>query len=74
MELDSITLDLLLPRIPIKHVRKELGLDSSNGLKRLELRGSSSSSFELFVVSFMQEDIYIGHTALVLTLGLQVFS
>ena len=23
-----------------------------------------SSSFKLFVVSFMQEDIYIGHTAL----------
>ena len=31
-------------------------------------------SFELFVVSFMQEDVYIGHTALALTLGLQVFS
>ena len=33
-----------------------------------------SSSFELFVVSFMQEDVYIGHTALALMLGLQVFS
>ena len=32
-----------------------------------------SSSFELFVVSFAQEDVYIGHTALALTLGLQVF-
>ena len=35
---------------------------------------SSSSSFELFVVYFMQEDLYIGHTALALTLDLQVFS
>ena len=34
----------------------------------------SSSSFELFVVSFMLEDVYIGYTALALTLGLQVFS
>ena len=33
----------------------------------------SSLSFDLFVVSFMQEDVYIGHTALALTLGLQVF-
>ena len=33
---------------------------------------SSFSSFELFVI--MQEDVYIGHTALALTLGLQVFS
>ena len=29
---------------------------------------SSSSSFELFVVSFMQEDVYISHTALALML------
>ena len=35
---------------------------------------SSSSSFELFVVSSMQDDVYIGHTALALTLGLRVFS
>ena len=35
---------------------------------------SSSSSFELFVVSFMQEDVYIGYTALGLTFGLQVYS
>ena len=34
----------------------------------------SSSSFELFVVSFMQEDVYVGYTALALTLGEQVFS
>ena len=27
-----------------------------------------------FVVSFMQENAYIGHTGLALTLGLQVFS
>ena len=33
-----------------------------------------SSSFELFVVSFMQEDEHIGHTALALAFGLQVFS
>ena len=33
---------------------------------------SFSSSFELFVVSFMQEDI--DHTASALTLGLYVFS
>ena len=33
-----------------------------------------SSSYELFVVSFMQEDVYIGHPALALTHGLQVFS
>ena len=36
--------------------------------------GSSSSSYEPFVMSIMQEDIYIGRTALGLTLGLQVFS
>ena len=36
--------------------------------------GWSSSSFELSVVSFMQEDVYIRHTALALTLSLQVFS
>ena len=35
---------------------------------------SSLSSYELFVVSIMQEDIYIGYTALALTLGLHVFS
>ena len=35
---------------------------------------SSSSSFELFVVSVIQEDVYIGHTALALMLGLQIFS
>ena len=35
---------------------------------------SSSSSFELFVVSFTLEDVYIGHIALALMLGLQVFS
>ena len=35
---------------------------------------ASSSSFELFVVSFMQEDVYVGYSALALTLGLQVFS
>ena len=34
----------------------------------------SLSSYELFVVSVMQEDIYIGYTALALTLGLHVFS
>ena len=33
-----------------------------------------SSSFELFVVSIMQEDVCIGYTALALTLGLRVFS
>ena len=35
-----------------------------------------TSSFELFVVSFTQEDVYIGHVALYIghTLGLQVFS
>ena len=33
-----------------------------------------SSSFELFVVSFMQGDVHIGHTALALTFGLLVFS
>ena len=38
------------------------------------IRFRSSSSFEQFDVSFMQEDVYIGHTALALTLGLQVFS
>ena len=32
------------------------------------------SSFELFVMSFMQQDVYIGHTVLALMLGLQVFS
>ena len=35
---------------------------------------SMSCLFELFVVSFMQEDVYTGHTALALTLALQVFS
>ena len=35
---------------------------------------TASSSFEPFVVSFMQEDVYIGYTALALTLGLLVFS
>ena len=41
---------------------------------------ASSSSFGLFVVSFMQKGVciynyvYIGHTALALTLGFQVFS
>ena len=35
---------------------------------------ASSSSFELFVVSFIQEDVFLGHTALALMLGLQVFS
>ena len=35
---------------------------------------ASSLSFELFVVSFMQEDVYIGHTALALTHDLQVFN
>ena len=35
---------------------------------------NSSSSFERFVVSFMQEDVYVGHTALAVTLGLQVIS
>ena len=38
----------------------------------------SSSSFELFVTlrvtTFMQEDVHIGHIALALALGLQVFS
>ena len=34
----------------------------------------SSSSYELFVVSFMQEDVYKGDTALELMLSLQVFS
>ena len=32
---------------------------------------ASSSSYELFVASIMQEDVYIGYTALALTLGLQ---
>ena len=35
---------------------------------------ASSSSFKLFVVSFIQEDVFLGHTALALMLGLQVFS
>ena len=35
---------------------------------------SSSLSFEQFDVSFMQEDVYVGHTALALTLCLPVFS
>ena len=35
---------------------------------------NSSSSFEVFVVSFMQEDVHIGHTALALTFGWQAFS
>ena len=34
----------------------------------------SSSPFERFAVSFMQEDAYIDLTALALTLGLQVFN
>ena len=34
----------------------------------------SSLLYELFVVSFMQEDVLIGYTALALRLGLQVFS
>ena len=38
------------------------------------LSSSSSSSYELFVASIMQEDVYIGYSALALTLGLQVFS
>ena len=38
------------------------------------LASSFSSSFKLVVVSFMQEDVYIGHTALALTLCLKVFS
>ena len=40
----------------------------------LTYMSSSSSSYELFFVSFMQEDVYMGHIALALTLGLQVFS
>ena len=36
--------------------------------------GAYYSSFELFVESIMQEDVYIDHTALAITLGLQVFS
>ena len=39
-----------------------------------DLQFSSSSSYELFVVSIMQEDVYIDYTAFALTLGLQVFS
>ena len=35
---------------------------------------SSSLSFELFVVSFMQEDVYVGQIVLALMLGLQVFN
>ena len=42
-----------------------------SGLLTLQL---SSSSYELFVVSIMQKDVYIGYTALALTLGLQFFS
>ena len=34
---------------------------------------SPSSFFELFVVSFVQKNVYIGHTVLALTLDLQVF-
>ena len=34
---------------------------------------SSSVSFELFVVSFMEEDVYIGHTVLALKLSLRVY-
>ena len=46
---------------------------TGDGAKQSTRRGSSSS-YELFFVSFMQEDVYIGHTALAHTLGLQVFS
>ena len=35
---------------------------------------TSSLSYELFFMSLMQEDVYIGYIALALTLGLQVFS
>ena len=35
---------------------------------------SPSSSYELFVVSITLEDVYIGYSALALTLGLLVFS
>ena len=42
-------------------------------LKKLKKLGSSWL-FELVVVSFMQEDAYIRHTASAFTLGLQVFS
>ena len=40
----------------------------------ISVDSSSSWSFELFVVSIIQEDVYIGHTALALTLDLRVFS
>ena len=39
-----------------------------------KLKIDSSSSYELFVVSIMQEDVSIGYPALALTLGFQVFS
>ena len=47
---------------------------SSRDWKGLEETLSQSSSYELFVVSIMQEDVYIGYTALALTLfaGLQL--
>ena len=49
-------------------------LKKEDAIDRTKLRDGSFSSFELFVVSFMQEDVYIGHTASALTLGLQFFS
>ena len=52
----------------VKNVRQYMILHFSSRL------WSPSSSFELFVVSFMQEDVYIGHAALALTLCLRVFS
>ena len=42
--------------------------------KMTERNSSSSSSYEQFVVGHMQEDVYIGYTALAITLGLRVFS
>ena len=50
------------------------GLGIGKYIYGLLTKDSSSLSFELVVVSFMQEDAYIGYTALALTLGLQVFS
>ena len=42
--------------------------------EKVMMRTMSSLSFELFIVSFMQENAYIGRIALALTLGLQVFA
>ena len=63
----------LLPTKPI--------LSNTTPLCRLDvvhavsiMQTTSSSSYELFVVSIMQEDVRIAYTALAPTFGLQVFS